>query len=126
MTTKPSFNTGGNFVQGLAAVALFAVMAVVFLTASFPAPEGFPEGANVVGSIGYAMFNLDGGDIAGEGMLVAFEIIDFVLVGALAGAVLLARRESGDRTITGLMTDGGRSRESGSDAAEPTDDGGDA
>jgi NADH-quinone oxidoreductase subunit J len=125
MTDKPSLNTGGNLVQGLAAVALFAVMAAVFVTASFPAPEGFSEGANVVASIGYAMFNLEGGDIAGEGFIVAFIVIAVVLDAALDGALLLAKRESADETITGLMTDGGRSDESDADT-EPTDDGGDA
>ncbi|MFC6723924.1 proton-conducting membrane transporter [Halobium palmae] len=116
MTNKPSLNTGGNLVQGLAAVALFAVLAIVFVTASFPEPQGFADGTNVVASIGYSMFNLDGGDgtATGEGMLAAFEIIDFVLVGALVGGVMLARRESSGRTVTGLMTDGGTASDSGS------------
>ncbi|WP_042666385.1 NADH-quinone oxidoreductase subunit J [Haloferax sp. ATB1] len=109
MTTKPQLKLGSHLVPGLAAVALFVVMAVVFLGASFPNPQGFAEGANITASIGYSMFNLGFGSVDGESMLVAFEIIDLVLVAALTGAVLLARRED---TTTGqmrtILTDGGR------------------
>jgi len=107
MTNKPSLNTEGSLVAGLAAVALFVVLAVVFLTASFPAPAGFPDGAAVTKSLGAAMFDIapsaimDEGEAAipGEGFLVAFEIIDVLLVAALVGAVMLARREEAGEIV---------------------------
>ncbi|EMA00347.1 hypothetical protein [Haloferax denitrificans] len=108
MTTKPQLKLGSHLVPGLAAVALFVVMAVVFLGASFPDPQGFAEGANITASIGYSMFNLGFGSVDGESMLVAFEIIDLVLVAALAGAVLLARREDTAGQMRTILTDGGR------------------
>lgn len=108
MTTKPQLKLGSHLVPGLAAVALFVVMAVVFVGASFPNPQGFAEGANLTASIGYTMFNLEFGDVAGESMLVAFEIIDLVLVAALVGAVLLARREGASGQMRTILTDGGR------------------
>lgn len=111
MTTKPSLKLGSHLASGLAAVALFGVMAVVFLQTSFGEAAGFPKDASVTASIGYAMFNLDISQasqalVPSEGFLVAFEIIDIVLVAALVGAVMLARRETSSRFIT--MTDGGR------------------
>ncbi|KAB1191953.1 proton-conducting membrane transporter [Haloferax sp. MBLA0076] len=108
MTTKPQLKLGSHLVPGLAAVALFVVMAVVFLGASFPNPQGFAEGANLTASIGYTMFNLDFGSVAGESMLIAFEIIDLVLVAALVGSVLLARREGEGGQMRTILTDGGR------------------
>ncbi|WP_416839169.1 NADH-quinone oxidoreductase subunit J [Haloferax sp. DFSO52] len=108
MTTKPQLKLGSHLVPGLAAVALFVVMAVVFLGASFPNPQGFAEGANLTASIAYSMFNLDFGTVEGESMLVAFEIIDLVLVAALVGAVLLARREGAGGQMRTILTDGGR------------------
>ncbi|GGC60882.1 proton-conducting membrane transporter [Haloferax sulfurifontis] len=108
MTTKPQLKLGSHLVPGLAAVALFVVMAVVFLGASFPDPQGFAEGANITASIGYSMFNLGFGSVDGESMLAAFEIIDLVLVAALAGAVLLARREDTAGQMRTILTDGGR------------------
>ncbi|KTG18530.1 NADH-quinone oxidoreductase subunit J family protein [Haloferax profundi] len=108
MTTKPQLKLGSHLVPGLAAVALFVVMAVVFLGASFPNPQGFAEGANLTASIGYTMFNLGFGDVTGESMLIAFEIIDLVLVAALVGAVLLARREGEGGQMRTILTDGGR------------------
>jgi NADH-quinone oxidoreductase subunit J len=107
MTTKPELKLGSHLVPGLAAVALFAVMAAVFLTASFPEPQGFPNDASIVASIGYAMFDLDFGGVSSESFLVAFEIIDVVLVAALVGAVMLARREPGTTTVK-LVSDGGK------------------
>jgi len=107
MTTKPELKLGSHLVPGLAAVALFVVMAAAFMPASFPAPQGFAEGAGITASIGYAMFNLDLGEVSAESFLVAFETIDILLVAALVGAVMLARRESGDGTMT-VVTDGGR------------------
>lgn len=124
MTTKPRLKLGSHLVPGLAAVALFGVMAVVFLQTSFGEPAGFPQDASITASIGYAMFNLDISQasqtlVASESFLAAFEIIDIVLVAALVGTVMLARRESDSRFIT--MTDGGNdsdSTDSGSDDTE--------
>ncbi|MDS0283010.1 proton-conducting membrane transporter [Haloarcula onubensis] len=118
MTNRPSLNTEGNYVAGLAAVALFVVLAVVFLTAAFPAPAGFPDGAVITKSLGAAMFDIAPGQlmgegeaaVPGEGFLVAFEIIDVLLVAALVGAVMLARREEAGE-IVGL----------GSGTGEPDD-----
>jgi NADH-quinone oxidoreductase subunit J len=102
MTTRPRLRDPSTFVPGIVAVALFGVLAAVFLGANFGDAVGFPADANITASIGYAMLGLR--DVAGpntvasEGFLAAFEIIDVVLVGALVGAVLLALRddEGGD------------------------------
>ena len=107
MTTKPELNLGSHLLPGLAAVGLFAVMAATILSASYPEPQGFADGANVTASIGYAMFNLDLGDIPGESFLVAFLVIAVTLDVALDGAVHLATREEDDGNRT-LLADGGR------------------
>ena len=107
MTTKPELRTGSHLVPGLAAVVLFVVIAVAILRASFGDPQGFGPDAQITASIGYAMFNLDMATVPGEGMLVAFEIIDIVLVAALVAAVMLARREQ-DGSVVALLADGGR------------------
>jgi NADH-quinone oxidoreductase subunit J len=107
VTTKPSLRIGSHLLPGLAAVVLFVVMAVAILRASFGDPQGFAADAPITASIGYAMFNLDMATIPGEGMLVAFEIIDAVLVAALVAAVLLARREQ-EGSMVALLADGGR------------------
>jgi len=106
MTTKPELNLGSHLVPGLAAAALFVVMAATILASSFPEPQGFAEGANITASIGYAMFNLDLGDVAGESFLVAFILIAVTLDVALDGAVHLATREDGEGRR--LLADGGR------------------
>ncbi|AUV81316.1 proton-conducting membrane transporter [Salinigranum rubrum] len=133
-TTRPELDLGSHLVPGLAAVVLFAVMAVAFLNAQFPEPQGFPADASITASIGYAMFNLDFGGVPSESLLVAFEIIDLVLVAALVGAVLLARRENEGRNVS-LLTDGGRELkrtllgedgDEGTDADAGTDVGADA
>lgn len=127
MTTRPRLNLGSHLIPGLVALALFVVLALVFLTASFPAPQGF-DGAPITPSIGYAMFDLAGGQIPSESFLIAFEIIDLVLIAALAAAVMLARRE-GDGKLVGIeeiRTDGGRSRDSTTDADANPDSGSDA
>ncbi|MDS0293206.1 proton-conducting membrane transporter [Halogeometricum luteum] len=124
MTTKPELKLGSHLVPGLAAVALFAVMAAVFLTASFPEPQGFADDANIVASIGYAMFDLDFGSVASESFLAAFLIMAVLLDVALDGAVLLARREPGESTVK-LVSDGGkRLREtlSKTERGQPEDD----
>lgn len=121
MTTRPRLKLGSHLLPGLAALALFVVFAATFLTASFDAPQGF-GGAPITPSIGYAMFDLAGGDVPSEGFLIAFETIDLVLIAALAAAVMLARRE-GDGKLVGIesiRTDGGRPR--GSATTDDTDD----
>lgn len=91
MTTRPRLHEGEKVI-GVLAVALFGFLAAVFLTSGFGTAEAFPEGS-VTASIGYALFNLPGGDIDGEGFLVAFITIAVVLDAALDGAVMLAKQE---------------------------------
>jgi len=113
MTNKPKLHTDGNYVAGLAAVALFVVLGVVFATVSFPAPAGFGEGAAITKSLGAAMFDIapgllmDEGQTAvpGEGFLVAFLLIAIVLDAALDGAIMLAKRDEEE-----VATDGGDRR----------------
>ena len=107
MTTKPSLRLGSHLLPGLAAVALFVVMAAAILQGSFGAPQGFGPDAEITASIGYAMFNLDMGTVPGEGMLVAFLVIAVALDAALDGAILLAKREE-DGSAVALLADGGR------------------
>ena len=82
------------------------------------------EPTSVTASLGYAMFNLES-PIESEGFLVAFEIIDIVLVAAVVAAVMLGRAESGKRVSGGLtgqgLTDGGRDVSGDRDAAAPED-----
>lgn len=112
MPTSPKPKVGRHMLPGLAAVALFVVMAAVFLRADFSAvlqSVGFPEGS-ITASIGYALFDLTGqvdGAIESDQFLAAFEIIDVVLVAALVGAIMLARREEGGSLRTAIA-DGGR------------------
>jgi len=107
VTTKPSLRTGSHLLPGLAAVALFAVIAMAVLRASFGDPQGFGPDAPITASIGYAMFNLDMGAVPGEGMIVAFIVIAVALDAALDGAILLAKREE-DGSAVALLADGGR------------------
>ena len=117
MVTRPHFASEANHVNGLAAVALFVVLAAVTLTSKFPSPEEFPQGAELVAGIGYAMFNLQpDGVVPSEQFLVAFEIIDVVLVAALVAAVMLARRGEAMEAIA-AMTDGGRDVEESDETA---------
>ena len=110
MTTKPELNLGSHLLPGLAAAGLFVVMAATILSASFPEPQGFAEGANITASIGYAMFNLSLGDVPGESFLVAFMTIAVTLDVALDGAVHLATRDDddGEGSADALLADGGR------------------
>jgi NADH-quinone oxidoreductase subunit J len=128
VTTKPSLRTGSHLLPGLAAVALFVVIAVAILRASFGDPQGFGPEAPITASIGYAMFNLDMGAVPGEGMIVAFIVIAVALDAALDGAILLAKREE-DGSAVALLADGGRQvrdRIRGdADAETDADDGGD-
>lgn len=104
MTSRPRLATERiNAVQGLAAVALFLVLAVVFVTAQFGPSNGFSPDASITASIGYALLNLPGADIPAEGFLAAFLIIAILLDAALEGSVMLATREAED-----VATDGGK------------------
>jgi NADH-quinone oxidoreductase subunit J len=94
MTTWPRLYRGEK-TTGLVAVALFAFLAATFLTAGFGTAGPFPEGS-VTASIGYAMFDLPGADIGGEGFLVSFILIAVVLDAALDGAVMLAKNDEDD------------------------------
>jgi len=134
MTDKPRLNTEGSFVAGLAAIALFVVLAAVFTGVSFPAPAGFGEGAAITKSLGAAMFDIapsaimDEGETAvpAEGFLVAFIVIGVLLDAALDGAVMLAKREEAGENV-GLGTgagdaDGAAVAADGGEAAEGGDD----
>jgi NADH-quinone oxidoreductase subunit J len=95
VTTRPELvdMDGSRLLPGLAAVALFLVMAAAFLTAGFGASAGFP-GGSITASIGYAMFDLlELAPVGSEGFLITFLIIALVLDAALEAAVMLARRE---------------------------------
>jgi len=135
--SSPELKSDISYTRGLAALALFVVMAAVVIGANFGAGQGYPGDANLTASIGYAMFNVGIEGISGqtlvdsEGFLVAFEIIDLVLVAALAGAVLLARRERSE-SVTAMLADGGRELKrtirgdsSNDDTADRAHDGGD-
>ena len=134
MTTRPRLYDGATAATGLAAVALFGVFAAVFLTADFGEPTGFPAEASITASIGYAMFDVptsavDVTLVASEPFLVAFETVDLVLVAALVGSVMLARRERADDSAGAVVADGGRRlvdrvRGRSRDGDEDGDDGG--
>ncbi|AUX09773.1 NADH-quinone oxidoreductase subunit J2 [Halalkaliarchaeum desulfuricum] len=95
--------TGRNrLLPGLAAVALFVVMAIVFVTAPFGPAAGFPEGESIVMNLGYALFDLELGEIPAEGFLAAFLIIAVLLDVAIDSAIFLAKREEGGRFETGF------------------------
>jgi NADH-quinone oxidoreductase subunit J len=96
MTTRPRpIDLDRSSIPGLAAFALFVVMATVFVTAEFGAFEGFPAGESIVAGIGNALIGLES-TIPTEGFLVAFVVIAIVLDAALDGAIMLAKREGGD------------------------------
>ena len=118
MPTRPRAKIGRHMIPGLAAAALFTVMATVFMRAQFPADflDAVGFDGSVTASIGYALFDLTGamaespdvqGVIASDQFLAAFEIIDIVLVAALVGGVMLARRDEGGSLRTAIA-DGGR------------------
>jgi NADH-quinone oxidoreductase subunit J len=108
--SRPRLNLGSHLLPGVAAIALFGVFAAVVLTSSFGPAQGFPADANVVASIGRAMFGLEGADVAGESFLVAFIVIALTLDAALDGSLFLAKREEGGSAVA-LLTDGGRDDE---------------
>lgn len=109
MVSYPELKEDTNYVTGLAAVVLFAVLAAVFLAVGFGEPAGFAEDASLVAGIGYALMDLQGSAaVTVEGFLATFEIVGVVLVAATVAAVTLARRDGdGDGLVTAL-TDGGR------------------
>ncbi len=112
MTTRPRAKIGRHLLPGLAAVALFVIMATVYVRAEFGAileSVGYPDGS-ITASIGYALFDLTGqvdGAIPSDSFLAAFEIVDVLLVAALVGAIMLARRDVGG-SIRTAIADGGR------------------
>jgi len=99
--SRPRLKLGPPLLPGVVAVGLFAVMAWVFLNASFGEPAGFEEGASVVDSIGFALIDVTDAGIPTEGFLVALIVIALVLDAALDGAIHLARREEDDATTGG-------------------------
>ena len=116
---------------GLAAIALFGVLAAVVLgsASGFSDPAvGFPAGESIVHNIGYALFDIDLGGISSEGFLAAFLIIAIALDVALDSAVYLAKQEDEGRIISAL-TDGGRDivdgEVAGTTETDETDRGGD-
>jgi NADH-quinone oxidoreductase subunit J len=91
---------------GIVTLALFAVMAAVFISSDFSAGVGFPGSESITAAIGYLLFDLTGQtELGSEGFLTAFEIIAVVLVAAVVAAVMLARRDNEHGTL--LATDGG-------------------
>ena len=89
-----------GLLPGLAAVGIFVVMVVVFLTADVTDVTGL-EGIRTVDGIGYAL--LGAAEQAGEELvfentesfLVALILLAVVLDAALDGALMLAKRDGG-------------------------------
>jgi len=97
MTTRPRpIDIDRSIVPGLAAFVLFAVMALVYVTADFGAAAGFPDGESVVAGIGTALLGLTTERFVPEGFLVALILMAVVLDAALDGALMLAKREEGE------------------------------
>ncbi|MFD1642255.1 hypothetical protein [Halohasta litorea] len=116
---------------GLAAIALFGVLAAVVLgsASGFSDPAtGFPAGESIIHNIGYALFDIDLGEIPSEGFLAAFLIIAIALDVALDSAVYLAKQED-EGTIVSALTDGGQDIVDGdvaaTDETDETNRGGD-
>ncbi len=110
MTRRPRLKVGAHLWRGLAAVALFGVMAAVFLTTEFEDPVGLGAVENVTASIGYALFDIPHETLEATGtepFLVAFIVIAVVLDAALEGAVLLARRDEAGQVVEALTRRGG-------------------
>lgn len=110
MTTRPRLVIDSRQVVGVIAVALFGILAAVFLTAPFSDHVGFSGDGSITASIGYALLNLAGGGFESEGFLVALIIVALVLDAAIDGAVMLAKREDGPTTegARELLGDGGQ------------------
>lgn len=97
MTTRPRpIDIDGATIPGLAAFALFVVLATVFVTADFGAAAGFPADASIVGGIGNALIGLTSEGLVPEGFLVALILMAIVLDAALDGALMLAKRDGGE------------------------------
>jgi NADH-quinone oxidoreductase subunit J len=97
MTTRPRpIDFDRSTIPGLAAVALFVVMAAVFVTAEFGSAAGFPADTSVVAGIGNALLGVTNGEFVPEGFLVALILIAVVLDAALDGALMLAKRDGGE------------------------------
>jgi len=108
MTTRPRMiDLNRSLLPGLIAVALFGIMALVFLTANGTGvfesafdTDGFADVSVVVG-IGYAL--IGAAEAAGsevlyrttENFLVALILIAVLLDAALDGALMLAKRDDG-------------------------------
>ncbi|MFW5896447.1 MAG: NADH-quinone oxidoreductase subunit J [archaeon] len=122
MTTKPELELGRHQLPGVVALALFAVMAAIILTASFGDPAGFGGIQSVTEGIGYALFNIGAETVppGTEGFLALFEMIALVLTAALVAGVMLARREVEGEVVTALRSEVDRRW-----GPEGTDEGGD-
>ncbi len=97
MTTQPrSIDLDRSMIPGLAAVALFVVMAAVFVTAEFGTPIGFEGQGSLVAGIGNALVGITSEELVPEGFLAALILIAVVLDAALDGTLMLARRDGGD------------------------------
>jgi NADH-quinone oxidoreductase subunit J len=97
MTTKPEpIDFDRSTIPGLAAFALFTVMATVFVTADFGTAAGFPADQSIVAGIGNALLGITDGGLVPESFLVAFILIAIALDAALDGALLLAKRDGGE------------------------------
>lgn len=104
--SRPRLSLGRHLLPGVIALALFGVMAAVFLTASIGEPAGFGD-ASVIESIGFSLLNIANveGTIPTEGFLAAFIVIALALDAALDGSIMLARREEDEEA--GVRADGG-------------------
>ena len=111
MTTSPRLiPLDRSLLSGLAAVALFVLVAAVTLSTDFSsvvADFGFPAGESVVAAIGAALIGIDAA-IPVESFLVALIVIAIALDAALDGSIMLAKRD--DDEGTEAAPDGGRSR----------------
>ncbi|XVH30852.1 hypothetical protein ACNS7O_10685 [Haloferacaceae archaeon DSL9] len=110
MTDDKNESEGAQtLLPGLAAVVLFGVLMAAFINAApaFGSSAGFPAGESIVHNIGYALFDLNLGEIASEGFLAAFLIIALGLDVAIDSALYLAKREE-EGEIVAVLADGGR------------------
>jgi NADH:ubiquinone oxidoreductase subunit 6 (subunit J) len=105
MTTRPSLRLGRHLVPGVIALGFFGLLAWIAGTAAFGGAAGFPADVSVTENLGYALWDVEQGadGIRGEGFLVALEMVAMVLVAALVGAVMLARREVDGDVVTALL-----------------------
>jgi NADH-quinone oxidoreductase subunit J len=110
VTTSPRLvSLDRGLLPGLAAVALFVLIAAVTLTGNYGeiiADFGFPAGESIVAAIGAALIGIDAA-IPVESFVVALIVIAVALDAALDGSIMLAKR---DEEETGASSDGGRSR----------------